>query len=304
MDFGKLSDINGIDFLLPPDNEATADVLAQFAKSDALQVFVGCTGWGMKEWVGKWYPTGAKPPQFLGHYGQQFNTIELNATHYRTPDVATVRNWLMSVPEDFRFCPKVLQAISHSRNLGTDTGQVTAFTEAISGLDAKLGCCFLQLPPTFGVRSLPILERFIEMWPSYLPLAVEARHTELFSDPAAGVAYFSLLEAYQVGAVLTDVAGRRDVLHQRLTNSTAMIRFVGNGLHPTDFLRIDAWVNRLMEWHSQGLREVFFFTHEPDNILAPELASYLCTRFQVHNAVVLRGPKNLAADSGQQMSLF
>lgn len=304
MDFGKLSNIEGVDFVLPPDDGATAAVLGRFARADALYVYVGCTGWGTKEWVGKWYPSGAKPPQFLGHYGSQFNTIELNTTHYRTPDVATVRNWLTAVPSDFRFCPKVLQGISHSRSLGVESGQVEVFAEAIAGLESRLGACFLQLPPTFGRGSLPVLATFLAHWPSYLPLLVEGRHADLFTDALVRDDYFSLLEAHGVGAVLTDVSGRRDVLHQRLTSTTAMIRFVGNGLHATDFSRIDAWVERLMSWYECGLREVFFFAHEPDNILAPDLASYICTRFQLYQQVVVRGPSDFSMEDGQQMSLF
>ncbi|MFN4256328.1 MAG: DUF72 domain-containing protein, partial [Saprospiraceae bacterium] len=31
---------------------------------------------------------------------------------------------------------------------------------------------------------------------------------------------------------------------------------------------------RLKNWLENGLREVYFFTHEPDNLLAPELAVF------------------------------
>ena len=61
-------------------------------------------------------------------------------------------------------------------------------------------------------------------------------------------------------------------LHMRLTTPIAMVRFVGNGLHPTDYTRIDEWVERIVSWQKMGLREVYFFTHEPDNLLAPDIA--------------------------------
>jgi len=35
------------------------------------------------------------------------------------------------------------------------------------------------------------------------------------------------------------VAGRRDVCHATLTAPELMLRFVGNGLHPTDLTRVD-----------------------------------------------------------------
>ncbi|MEZ4931271.1 MAG: hypothetical protein R2788_03940 [Saprospiraceae bacterium] len=36
----------------------------------------------------------------------------------------------------------------------------------------------------------------------------------------------------------------------------------------TDFTRIDAWVEKLKHWFENGLKAAFFFTHEPDNVLA------------------------------------
>ena len=59
-----------------------------------------------------------------------------------------------------------------------------------------------------------------------------------------------------MGAVITDTAGRRDCVHQRLTTPFAFIRFVGNNLHPTDYSRMDDWVERIQEWFDQGLERV------------------------------------------------
>ncbi|RMG82267.1 MAG: DUF72 domain-containing protein, partial [Bacteroidetes bacterium] len=72
----------------------------------------------------------------------------------------------------------------------------------------------------------------------------------------------------------------------------------------TDFSRIDEWVARLNDWFEKGLREVYFFTHEPDNIRAPELARYLCEQLQNRSDVLVRGPEIRDPDAGRQMSLF
>jgi len=58
--------------------------------------------------------------------------------------------------------------------------------------------------------------------------------------------------------LLTDTAGRRDVLHQRLTSKTAFIRFVANDLHATDYKRMDEWITRLKNWIDNGLEEIYF----------------------------------------------
>ena len=128
------------------------------------------------------------------------------------------------------------------------------FCEAVSGLEANLGCSFMQLPPYFAYNSLAVLERFFEKMPKGIPLALEFRHETWFDAPNYFNALAQLLKTQQIATLITDVAGRRDVLHQCLTNETAMIRFVGNGLHPTDYKRIDDWVKKLggMEYFTAG----------------------------------------------------
>jgi uncharacterized protein YecE (DUF72 family) len=308
MDFGKLQDISKVDFSLPPSPTETTACLARFAKSEQLKVYVGCTGWSMKEWVGTVYPPKTKANDYLKAYGQQFNTIELNTTHYRVPDLAIIDRWKAETPADFRFCPKMPQILSHSRDLGVLHPQLYAFCESIAALEEKNGACFLQLPPYFDLEKWPILQRFLEAWPKEIPLAVEFRHESWFTySTGQRQVAFAELEKMNIGTVITDVAGRRDVLHQRLTSNYVLIRFVGNGLHPSDYSRIDEWVNCLLEWHEQGLENVYFFTHEPDNLLAPQLAACLCEKMGAFPRVILRGPRlgtQVDPAPGEQMSLF
>ncbi len=306
MEFGKVNNIETVDFSLPGDAAGTKQALANSPASGVSPTFyIGCTGWSMKEWVGKVYPEKTKAGDFLRHYSRQFNTIELNTTHYRIPDWVTIQKWKAEVTDDFRFCPKLPQTISHSNNLGISGHELPAFCESIQQLDEKLGCCFMQLPPYFGVDRLPVIERFVERFPSHIPLALELRHESWFGDNPAAAPLFQLLEAHRMAAVITDVAGRRDVLHMRLCNGTAMIRFVGNRLHPSDFQRVDTWVARLATWFAQGLQEVYFFTHEPDNLMAPELARYVFEKASLIEGVRTRGPKLAGNEPPKgQMSLF
>ena len=306
MKFGKLADIESVDFTLPSSPAGTSKVLKEAGgKNRQLQFYIGCTGWSMKEWLGKVYPKNAKSKDYLKYYSEQFNTIELNTTHYRIPTVSTIEKWYTEATSDFKFCPKIPQSISHSRNLGMGTGKVLEFCESIQGLKEKLGCCFMQLPPYFGKDRLETLHQFIRQFPSHIPLAIEVRHDSWFRDSDDSESLFELLEKYNIATVITDVAGRRDVLHMRLSNTTAMIRFVGNGLHPTDYSRIRDWVNCLKGWQEEGLSEVYFFTHEPDNVLAPDLAAYLFSQLHPNDHMISRGPTFISEkEEGQQMSLF
>ncbi len=306
MEFGKLPDIAHVDFSMPPDPPGNALTLNGIPCAPAWPVYIGATGWAMKGWLGSYYPPRTAPKNFLAAYTAQFNTIELNTTHYRIPEPAAVLHWAAQSPEDFRFCPKIPQTISHSKDLGIGGGQIGAFSAAIAHLDRHLGPCFLQLPPHFGPDQQSVLEAFLQKWPGNLPLAVEFRHREWFEHPGSFEEAGALLAAYGAATVITDVAGRRDVLHMRLTAPYVLVRFVGNSLHPSDFSRTQAWADRLRQWFEMGLQSVFFFCHEPDNLQAPELAAFLGnTLAESPYPWAFRAPKKINTEpSDQQMRLF
>lgn len=304
MKFGKLPDISNVVFTLPNDHEGNQSIFANLPNNNTLtNVYNGCTGWSMKEWVGKVYPPKTPTKDYLTHYARQFNTIELNTTHYRIPNFSTVEKWKNQSTDDFRFCPKIPQVISHSRDLATGNQRLDQFCEAIILLEEKLGCCFMQLPPYFGMDRLPILELFLKRFPPEIRLAIEFRHESIFSNEKNRNIIFELLKKYNIAWVNTDVAGRRDVLHMSVTTDIAMIRFVGNALHPTDYQRVNEWTERLKVWSTQGLKTIYFFPHEPDNLLAPDLSLYLTNQLKKHFNFKTRGPE-FFEDLDQQMSLF
>ncbi|MFN7117267.1 MAG: DUF72 domain-containing protein [Saprospiraceae bacterium] len=305
MKFGKLPDVSNVDFSLPCDMPGTREALKKRQRQgDKVHFYMGGTGWAVKEWVGSLFPADAKQKDYLKHYSRQFNTVEMNTTHYRIPTAEMVERWKTESEADFKFCPKIPQTISHSANLGVNTGLIEQFAEAIEGLGEKLGCCFMQLPPYFGADRLAILEAFLKVFPLHIPLAVEVRHESWFDNVKHANKLFDLLEKYDTSSVITDVAGRRDVLHMRLTTNTAMIRFVGNGLHPTDFTRLNDWMWRIDSWYEQGLEKVYFFLHEPEETQVPEAAAYLLKILKPFPRYQIRGPKIQQENTGTQISLF
>lgn len=299
MEFGKVSDIDGIDFSLPPDPAFNRYYLSKATGSaQSTSWYIGCPMWVQKEWVGRWYPPQTPSQKYLWHYSRQFNTIELNSTHYALPAPPTIRRWVEQSPEDFRFCPKLPQSISHHLNGPFLKKEIEAFTAFCDALGKRLGVPFMQLPPVFSTRDSSLLLRFLDLYPfDKLPLSIEFRHPSWFKYLSRTA---DKLHSYGAGLVITDVAGRRDVLHMGLSNHTAMIRFVGNALHPTDYSRIDEWVERLTQWQALGVRQVFFFVHEPDNVQAPDLAAYLIQKLNQKLGLGLKVPQRFDI----QQSLF
>ncbi len=274
MDFGKVDDLSAIDFTLPAPHPLTAQVLANSPKVAQPQIYIGPPVWSNKEWVGKIYPSTAREKDFLHHYSRQFNTIELNVTHYQIPSETTIVRWRESVPDHFRFCPKWPQSISHEAQLVNVMLPSSQFIEAVQGLGPALGTTFLQLGPSFDTSKWAALENFLKGIPEGFPLAVEFRHPGWFEDQAQWQKTMDYFRQHNIGTVMSDVAGRRDVLHMCLPTPTLVLRFVGNDLHPTDYSRTDVWVDQLKLWFKDGLQTAYIFIHCGENTRAPELTRY------------------------------
>ncbi len=62
-----------------------------------MEIRVGCCG----------FPGGMKK------YFQKFSLVEIQSTFYRLPQLKTVQKWREQAPENFEFCVKAFQGISH-----------------------------------------------------------------------------------------------------------------------------------------------------------------------------------------------
>jgi uncharacterized protein YecE (DUF72 family) len=279
MEFGKVQNLDVIDWTLPPLNAPSVSFLNSLpAVTPRTTFYVGAPAWGHKAWVGKIYPAKAKPAEFLSHYAKSFNTIELNSSHYGIPAEPTVAKWREAVPQEFLFCPKLLQAMSHDERGLLDPQLQNSWFEFLEKLGPNRGPCFAQFPPHFDYSRKAVLFRFIEQWPRDFELALEFRHPSWFENGAVLPALTQYLQKKTdqgrgVGLVITDVAGRRDVLHSSVSAPFLMLRWIGNDLHRSDYERVRSWAERLAQFSQAGLQKSFFFVHEPDDVVAPEIAN-------------------------------
>ena len=302
MEFGRVrpEELMEVDFSLPPDPELTITTLKASKNKQPLQVHVGCAKWGRKEWVGKIYPPKTKDADFLDEYVKHFDCIELNATFYNIYPAATITKWRdkANANPGFKFCPKFSQSISHIRRLKNAEEITTTFYEVILAFGDKLGPLFLQLGENFTPKSFPELKAYLEQLPKDIPVFVEVRHKEWFADNESREKLFGLLHQLNMGAVITDASGRRDCVHMNLPTPHAFIRFVGNSLHPTDYSRIDEWVERIKHWREMGLQSVWFFMHQHDERYSPELCDYVTEKLNKELGLDLHRPQFIGRDKG------
>ena len=228
------------------------------------KVYVGCAKWGRAEWVGKIYPLKTKERNFLDCYVQHFNSIELNATHYKLYGPKAIQKWADKAGDrDFKFCPKMHQGITHKGKLNENKFLINEFLRAVAAFENHLGPILVQLSERFSPKRKDELFDFLKSLPVDLRFFLEVRHAGWFKEDVREE-LFTTLKQINVGAVITDTADRRDCSHMYLTLPITFIRFVGNSLHKTDFSRIDDWVNRIKDWLNTGIQEIFFFMHMHD----------------------------------------
>jgi uncharacterized protein YecE (DUF72 family) len=249
--------------------------------------YLGCPGWGVKSWVGRLFPSGTRPTEFLERYAQVFNTVEGNTTFYALPTPEIVERWRDQVPADFRFCFKFPRGITHDKLLIDCAAEVQAFLDRVAPLGDKLGTLFLQLPPRFDGTLLPRLRAFLAGLPAGLAYAVELRHEAFFRDGPEQAEVLVLLRERRVDLVtmdtrglhagrslqLADVRARKPSLPVlvRTTAERPIVRCVPHEQLDSARPFVEPWARQLARWIGEGKRP-YFFMHAPDDTFAPEHA--------------------------------
>lgn len=268
MKFGQVADPSQIDFTLPKDHPKTQEILEK-SKGNDFNIYIGCAKWNKTDLKG-FYPKGTKDE--LKYYATQFNSIELNATFYSLPSPEQVLTWKEKTPPTFKFFPKITNTVSHFRRLINVTDVVTDYATSVLNFGDQLGMVFLQLHDNFKPKDFDRVEKFVNDWPKEVPLAIEVRSAEWFEEENFEK-FSQLLEENNITNIIVDTAGRRDMLHMRLTSDTAFIRYVGANAD-SDYARLDDWLERIKLWKKEGLKNLYFFVHQNVELASPLLSAY------------------------------
>lgn len=225
------------------------------------QLFTGTSGWAYPTWKPDFYPAKLAQKKFLGHYGAQLNTVEVNFTFRQLVKETTIQNWIQETPAHFRFGIKAHQVITHIKRLKATEDFVQRFLATIEPLASagKLGPVLFQLPPNLKADAA-LLKDFLVLLPRTLPAAFEFRHDSWFSD-----ATWELLKAH--GAALCVAETEERTTPDMVTGPFAYYRFRKPN-YTADERR--SMVTRIGEHLAAG-RDVFaYFKHEE----TPEGALY------------------------------
>jgi uncharacterized protein YecE (DUF72 family) len=211
--------------------------------------YVGTSGFSYPTWRGAFYPTDAKPSEFLRRYGERLPTLELNASFYHLPSEEQFERWAADVPEGFHF------AVTMSRRV-TGRGRVEgldAFETSVRALGAKLGPIRIKVSQARDDGFLLLLLGSLD---PDLRYALDFRH-DSWSDPA--------------------VAERLDV--QRIARVNALggeapFRYLRFRDPPYSEEQLVGLADQIRPLLDQGLKVYGYFRHE-DEPTAPAYAARL-----------------------------
>lgn len=138
-------------------------------------VYVGCSGWRYWKWRDSFY-NGVPQPAWFNHYAGIFDTVEINASFYSWPTVASVQAWRRQPGDrNFVYTVKVCELITHIKKFKGTKTLIRDFGMIADILGERMGCFLFQLPPSFRYTKARLASIVAQLDPARRN-AVEFRH--------------------------------------------------------------------------------------------------------------------------------
>jgi uncharacterized protein YecE (DUF72 family) len=119
----------------------------------SFMIYVGTCGYAYKDWLGPFYPATARQSEMLPYYADTFRAVEIDASYYGVLKPETIAGMNTRTPQDFRFCFKVPQTVTHPPDASVRRihDDASAFVESVMPIveARKFGCALVQFPNGF-----------------------------------------------------------------------------------------------------------------------------------------------------------
>jgi uncharacterized protein YecE (DUF72 family) len=214
----------------------------------AKRLWIGTSGWSYDGWKTAFY-AGVPRRQWLRHYAEHFDGVEVNMTFYRTPRTAVLEKWRDETPADFGFAIKAWRGITHLKRLHDAGDSVRKERDNLSPLMAKISAVLWQLPAGLHC-DLDLLKKFAGVladWPE-VPHAIEFRHTSWFEDEV-----LHCLEDAGLANVISHAA--RWPIWDAVSGDLVYLRLHGapqtyaSGYSDEE---LESWAARMLQWLADG----------------------------------------------------
>jgi uncharacterized protein YecE (DUF72 family) len=234
-------------------------------------IHIGCSGWTYKDWKGPFYPADLKDADRLAFYQTRFSTTEINASFYRVPQEAAVRNWAAKAPPGFIFAWKASRFITHNKKLKDCEESLAFILDRMRPLGEE-GPILFQLPPGLHL-NLERLATFVGWLPKGRRATFEFRHDSWYVAEV-----YELLADNNLSLCISDHHAAPSPWIA--TASYVYVRGHGPGgrYHGTySDEQLDGWAEHIRRWRSEH-REVFSYFDNDIKSAAPADAARLIGR--------------------------
>jgi len=236
---------------------------------DLLQWRIGCSGFHYEDWKNIFYPDGLPKRKWFEYYCEHFNTLELNVTFYRFPQVKFLQAWYNNSPQDFVFSAKVPRLITHYKQFNDTRRMLNDFyCSCREGLREKLGCVLFQLPYRLEYSKEKLETILSQLDPSFLNV-IEFRHSSWWKKSV-----YSILGKYNVTFCGHSYPELPDQVV--MNTATAYYRFHGiPKLYYSQYKRkfLDEIVIQIKE--AKKVKQVFLYFNNTATIAAIRNARYV-----------------------------
>lgn len=267
--------------------------------------YLGCPVWNCPAWIGTVFKQKTKSKDLLRSYAKIFNTVEGNSTFYALPPSSTIERWMAEAGSHFNFSLKFPKTITHERRLMAAHFETLEFLKILEVLKDgnRLGTCFLQLPPSFNINNIHVLEAYLKNLPADFNYAVEARHISFFDNADNEKRFDDLLRELKTDKVIfdsrplfstkemdtheVDAASRKPQLPVRQTETFQypFVRFVARNHVKSNDPWINEWAPTINKWILDG-KKPYVMIHAADEAFAPFVAQRFHEKLQKINPLI------------------
>lgn len=147
-------------------------------------LYAGTSGFAYPNWKPQFYPAKLPAKDFLRHYAERLNCVEINYTFRRLPSATTLASWVDATPAGFVFAVKANMRITHILRLKNAEQATELFFKMIDPLRTarRLGPVLFQLPPAMKC-DVETLRAYLDLLPEGMRYAFEFRHASWLADP-------------------------------------------------------------------------------------------------------------------------
>ena len=148
-----------------------------------MNLYVGCSGWSYKGWIGTFYPSNLENKNWLSYYSKFFKFVEVDSTFYNIPSRFVVKGWKDKTSDDFKFALKFPKIITYEKKMEDVSKDLLVFFNDLEPLLDKTLFLLIQLPSHLTEsKGVDALQNMVNKLDNRFRYAIEFRDSSWFND--------------------------------------------------------------------------------------------------------------------------